>query len=189
MTLNLYDVTAGGTCSLTRFRIDASSYSRQVGNIPAMVGGGSNGTPKSCTGGGGKCAIGSGTYGWVGFEQGIPSFNSSYPLLLNTWSFSQLSDAATPTFLPGGGTYSSTQSVAISDATAGSYICYNFTGAPMTNGIGGCQSGTLYSGAISVPSRGRTVWRCGWGVWNLKTTRLLALRFTTSPALARCRHF
>jgi hypothetical protein len=57
--------------------------------------------------------------------------------------------AATPTFSPGAGTYSSTQTVTIS-TTAGSVICYNTTGSPATNGTTGCTTGTLYSGAVSV---------------------------------------
>ena len=156
VTLNLYDVTAGGTCSPVTSG-SCFSYSWQVGNVPSMIGGVSNGTPVNCTGGGGKCGTGSGTYGWVGFEEGIGSINSSYPLLVHTWTYSELTAAATPAFSSGTGTYGSTQSVTISDATSGSYICYNFTGAPMTNGIGGCENGTLYSGAISVPS-GRTIY-------------------------------
>jgi hypothetical protein len=57
--------------------------------------------------------------------------------------------SGTPTFSPGAGSYSSTQSVTIS-ATGGSVICYNTTGSPATNGTTGCTTGTLYSGAVSV---------------------------------------
>jgi hypothetical protein len=59
--------------------------------------------------------------------------------------------AATPTFSPVAGTYSSAQSVTIS-ATSGSVICYNTTGAPATNGTTGCATGSLYSSPVSVPS-------------------------------------
>jgi hypothetical protein len=41
-------------------------------------------------------------------------------------------------------------------------ICYDFAGAPATNGSTGCATGTLYSGAISVPS-GRTVYAVAGG--------------------------
>ena len=57
--------------------------------------------------------------------------------------------SGTPTFSPGAGSYSSTQSVTIS-ATGGSVICYNTTGSPATNGTTGCTTGTLYTGAVSV---------------------------------------
>ena len=52
--------------------------------------------------------------------------------------------AATPTFSPGGGSYSSTQSVTISDSTSGSTIYYT------TNGTTPTTSSTQYTGAISV---------------------------------------
>ena len=54
--------------------------------------------------------------------------------------------AATPTFLPVAGTYTGTQSVTISDATANSTIYYT------TNGITPTTASTQYSGAISVTS-------------------------------------
>jgi len=57
--------------------------------------------------------------------------------------------SGTPSFSPGAGTYTGTQSVTIS-ATGGSVICYNTTGSPATNGSTGCATGTLYTGAVSV---------------------------------------
>lgn len=60
-----------------------------------------------------------------------------------------LPQAATPTFSPGSGTYSTPQSVTIS-ASTGPVICYNTTGSPRTNGVSGCTIGTLYTGAVTV---------------------------------------
>ncbi|MFC5863732.1 chitobiase/beta-hexosaminidase C-terminal domain-containing protein [Acidicapsa dinghuensis] len=51
---------------------------------------------------------------------------------------------ATPTFSPGTGTYSSAQSVTISDATAGATIYYT------TNGTGPTTSSTIYTSPIAV---------------------------------------
>jgi hypothetical protein len=60
--------------------------------------------------------------------------------------------AASPTFSPAAGTYTSAQTVTISKTT-GTVICYNTTGSPATNGSTGCASGsTLYSGTITVSS-------------------------------------
>jgi hypothetical protein len=59
--------------------------------------------------------------------------------------------AAAPAFSPAGGTYSGSQSVALSSGS-GTVICYNTTGGPATNGSNGCASGTLYTGPITVSS-------------------------------------
>jgi hypothetical protein len=57
--------------------------------------------------------------------------------------------AATPVAIPGAGSYSATQTVALS-TSAGGVICYSTTLVPQTNGAAGCTVGTLYSGTISV---------------------------------------
>jgi hypothetical protein len=57
--------------------------------------------------------------------------------------------ASTPTFSPVAGTYTGSQSVAITTASGG-VICYNTTGSPSTNGSTGCTTGTLYSGPVTV---------------------------------------
>ena len=63
-----------------------------------------------------------------------------------SWSFTtvQAPQAATPTFSPGGGTYSTAQSVSISDTSAGTQIYYT------TNGSTPTTASTLYTGPISV---------------------------------------
>jgi hypothetical protein len=65
--------------------------------------------------------------------------------------------ATAPVFSPAAGSYSSTQSVTISNSTSGSYFCYILSAStpsvfPWPDSLGGCQVGTLYSSAISVPS-------------------------------------
>jgi Chitobiase/beta-hexosaminidase C-terminal domain len=58
---------------------------------------------------------------------------------------------ATPTFSPVAGTYSSTQTVTISDSTGGATICYTTDGStPTANGAGTCTHGTTYSSAVIV---------------------------------------
>lgn len=133
LTLNLYDMTAGGSCP----GASCFSYTWQDLSIPTWV---------------------NGTTAYVGLasgNSGAPATSS--PLYINSWTYTNLSAAATPTFSLAGGTYSGTQSVTISDSSSGAIICYNTTGAPATNGIGGCEGGTLYTGAISVTS-GETIY-------------------------------
>ncbi len=61
--------------------------------------------------------------------------------------------AASPTFTPGAGTYTGTQTVTVSTASPGAIICGNTTGSPHTNGSTGCASGsTLVTGPVSVTS-------------------------------------
>jgi Chitobiase/beta-hexosaminidase C-terminal domain/Fn3 associated len=127
LTLQLYDVTANGSCPGS----SCFTYTWPYISIPAMV---------------------DGTQAYPGISAAIGTVVGNHPLYLDSFVYSALSAAATPTFSPSAGTYASTQSVTISDETSSSYICYNFTGEPATNGIGGCANGTLYSGAISVPS-------------------------------------
>ena len=54
---------------------------------------------------------------------------------------------ATPTFNPGAGTYSSTQTVVLNSSTAGATIYYT------TNGSTPTTSSTVYSGPISVSAK------------------------------------
>ncbi|MFZ0395478.1 MAG: chitobiase/beta-hexosaminidase C-terminal domain-containing protein [Terracidiphilus sp.] len=131
VTAQLYDITAGGSCP------GASCFTYTWNNvfIPSMV---------------------DGTTAWVGIASSTNA-PSGYPLLINTFAYTVLSAADTPTFSPAAGTYGTTQSVTISDGSSNSIICYNTTGNPSTNGVGGCASGTLYSGAVSV-AKGQTLY-------------------------------
>ncbi len=127
VTAAMYDVTAGGTCtpitSGTCF-----TYTWDNVSVPALVGA---------------------TTAWVGFAA-TTNAASAQNLSLYGFTYNILSAAATPTFSPVAGTYAGTQTVTISSSSSGSVICYNTTGAPATNGFGGCANGTLYSGAVSV---------------------------------------
>ncbi len=134
LTLNVYDVTAGGTCSPVTSGT-CFTYTWYNFSIPSWV---------------------DGTTAYVGFG-GSTNGSSPGPLLVDTFTYNVLSVAGTPSISPSGGTFATTQSVTISDASSGSIICYNTTGNPSTNGIGGCANGTLYTGAISV-SKGETIY-------------------------------
>jgi hypothetical protein len=139
VVLNMYDVTAGGTCSPVTSG-SCFTYTWQNINIPTLV---------------------DGTTAIAGFG-GSTNSAASNNLLLDSWVYTVLSAAATPTLSPTAGTYGSTQTVTISDSSSGSVICYNTTGAPSTNGQSGCTNGTLYSGTISVP-KGETIYAVAGG--------------------------
>ncbi|MDE2101608.1 MAG: chitobiase/beta-hexosaminidase C-terminal domain-containing protein [Patescibacteria group bacterium] len=57
---------------------------------------------------------------------------------------------ATPSISPAAGTYSSPQTVSITDATSGAVICYTTDGTTPTASAGSCTHGTTYSGAFVV---------------------------------------
>ena len=63
-----------------------------------------------------------------------------------TYTITTVSPAATPTFSPAAGTYTSAQSVTISDTTAAATIYYTTNGATPTT------ASTMYAGAIKVNS-------------------------------------
>lgn len=127
LKMNMYDVTAGGSCPGAQ----CFSYSWAT-DIPALVG--------SST-------------AYVGFT-GATGLTSSYPLYVNSFSFTQGlgSRATAPTATPAGGTYTGTQSVALSTTSSGAVICYSTTGTPATNGSSDCAAGTLYTGPVTVSS-------------------------------------
>lgn len=87
----------------------------------------------------------SGSTAYVGFTGGSGGLTAVQKIL--TWSFSSpmnTQEVATPTFDPVAGTYSSTQSVAISDATSGATIYYTTDGTTPTT------SSTQYTTPINV---------------------------------------
>ncbi len=68
-----------------------------------------------------------------------------------TYTITAPQQAATPTFTPAGGTYSSTQSVTIADATSGAAIYYT------TNGTTPTTASTLYGGGAITVSASETI--------------------------------
>ena len=85
--------------------------------------------------------IGSNT-AYVGFT-GSTSTQTASQKILN-WSYFTTPPAATPTFSPAAGTYTSTQSVTIKDTTTGATIYYT------TNGTTPTTASTVYSAPVSV---------------------------------------
>jgi hypothetical protein len=79
---------------------------------------------------------------YVGFTGGSGYSSSSQKIL--TWSFNNTPVLATPTFSPAAGTYTTAQSVTISDSSSGATIYYT------TNGTTPTTSSTKYTGAITV---------------------------------------
>jgi len=124
LTIDMYDVTAGGVCPG-----DACyNYTWTNVDIPALVG--------------------NSTTAYVGFT-GATGLISLNPLYVDSFSYTEGStttQAATPTFSPVAGTYSSAQSVRISDVASGATIYYT------TNGTTPTTSSTRYTDPITVSS-------------------------------------
>jgi hypothetical protein len=91
-----------------------------------------------------------GNTAYAGFTAGTGGLTAQQEIINWTYSTTSgaLSPAATPAFNPVGGTYFGTQSVAISDTTAGATIFYTLDGTTPATSVGG--STKQYTAAISV---------------------------------------
>jgi len=132
VVLNLYDITAGGSCPGSK----CFTYTWSDVNIPSLV---------------------NGTTAYVGLSTGTNEA-SNHPLYIDSFSYTEGSatQAASPgsttkvvtapTISPAAGTYSGAQSITLSDATSGATIYYT------TNGTTPTTSSTKYTGPITVSS-------------------------------------
>jgi Chitobiase/beta-hexosaminidase C-terminal domain len=158
LTLALYDVTAGGTCTPTSSA--TCFYNTWNGvYIPGIVGSNT---------------------GYVGFTAGTDG--TTDPLIIKTFSYTvnsptsgtgltaynanstyntgsgTASSSPSPVYSVAPGTYSGTQSVAIATSgTPHNYICYTTSTSypsptPQPDNQGGCAAGTLYTGPVSISS-------------------------------------
>ena len=121
LNMSMYDVTAGGSCPGTKCFTQSWTV-----NIPSLVGGNT---------------------AYVGFT-GSTNENSTHPLYVNSFVYNVGASpaAATPTFSVPAGTYSTVQTVSISDSTPGATIYYT------TNGTTPTTSSSVYSGPVTVSS-------------------------------------
>ena len=94
--------------------------------------------------------IGSNT-AYIGFTGGTGGLTSSQKILTWTLTSQAGSVTQTPTFSPAGGTFTTAQSVTLSDGTPGAVIYYTIDGSTPTT------SSTVYSTPISVDSGSVTI--------------------------------
>jgi hypothetical protein len=125
----------------------------------------------------------------LGFTGGTGGLSAVQDII--TWTYSTVANAppptaATPTFNPAPGTYSSSQSVTLSDTTPGATIYYT------TNGITPTTSSTKYTSAIAVSSTttiqaiaaasGYTNSAVATGIYTISSSTPTAATPTFSPA-------
>jgi hypothetical protein len=161
VTLALFDVTAGGSCP------GASCFTQSWSGvyIPAITAsttgnvGFTNGVGESPAT---NLLIKSWSY-TVETPTGTPSYTAWNANSTYTSGSGAATSAASPVYSVSPGTYSSTRSVSLTTSTTpNNYICYVLSATPLTpasstlyphpDSNGGCNAGTLYSGAISVSS-------------------------------------
>lgn len=78
----------------------------------------------------------------------LPCQGQINPLFFQS-AFNTQPVAGTPGFAPGAGAVVSGTTITIT-ASPSTAICYNFTGAPATNGTTGCTTGTLYTTPVAI---------------------------------------
>lgn len=146
LTLNLFDVTGGGSCP------GASCFTKTWSNvsIPSQVGG---------------------TTAYVGLAAST-GLSAPTNLQINSWSYTVNTataspgstvtsagsvTASNPTLSPAPGSYSGTQNVTVSCSGTDTYACYatgasGLTLTPITNNYGNCGEGSLYASPVPVSS-------------------------------------
>jgi hypothetical protein len=114
---------------------------------------------------------------WFTYEKSGPQYDSGH-FTYTQGGGGTVDTVAAPAFSPGGGTYSSAQSVALTDATAGASIRYTVDGSTPT------ASSTLYSGPVSVATS-KTVKAIGIKS-GLTTSAVASAAYTIGAAPAAC---
>jgi len=117
--------------SVTDMVTGATYTNMYAANIPSLVGGNT---------------------AYVGFGGSTGAATVTQNLTSWTYTVESPGQAAIPMFSPAAGTYSASQSVALSSVSSGAVICYNTTGSPATNGANSCATGTVYTGPVTVSS-------------------------------------
>ena len=178
LTLNMYDVTAGGSCPGTR----CFTQTWSAMNIPSIVNGDTAYVGFTAASGGASdynLYINSLVY-TVNSAPASPSLTTytSQPYMTGT------TPTANPTYSPPAGTYSGTQNVTISTSTSGGYMCYALGASPPSimpqpDNMGGCQSGTLYSGPVSISST-QTLYAVAGTVYSSLPSNVIAGAYTIS---------
>jgi len=152
LTLSMFNVTTGGSCP------GASCFTNTWNGvyIPAIVGG-KTAYVQFSEGIGLTTSIAQSVNGWS-YTVNSPTAGSG----LTSWNENSTSNngrgsAASPVYSVTPGSYTETQSVAITSSTPGAYICYELSSSyptqpPQPDNKGGCNAGTPYSGPVPVSS-------------------------------------
>ena len=145
-----------------------SSYTGFILFVPAGVGGGTTGSTIAVTADLHLSSAGISAFGGKG--NNLTSMCGTYPSFCTdkdgnarpasgAWDLGAYNasatppTASTPTFSPSPGTYTSTQTVTLTNPSGTPVMCYTTNGiTPATNGASGCTTGTVYTTTISVSS-------------------------------------
>lgn len=175
---------ATATFALNSYTLSTATAGTGSGTISGCAGAHNYMAPYSCTVTPAAGSVISTVSGCGG--SGTSTYTGPMPASNCTVTATFQGTVAVPTFSPAPGSYGSTQTVTLADATSGATICYTIDGTTPTASAGTCTHGTTYSTTISVATT-TTIKAIGskstWATSGVATGTYTIVGAATAPVL------